>query len=302
MGIYPASLDISPEIQMTANSICPLVFAAALAVLPFQAQNGAEPPDDTYNRCITAINSNLLDACDPCREYISRAPAFEASRVTRVKQWVAAYEKVLPYVHFLQGLASDPNVPWVVYQPDENIDLPETSEVAGPFGISISRSFTDSNEGEMLRKAEAVYPGPNKMIAGILRPLRVGEANVPEEMTPIWGWRGNDDLEMTDVVTASAVRYYYDLSQTERRDPRLPTGFTALASAMRYKAVISHSDQYSHGDETFQNVYVADMTLEWRFQCGGLCGVGFTRNKVVVLDARSDVLAMYLDAPVTFVN
>ena len=35
--------------------------------------------------------------------------------------------------------------------------------------------------------------------------------------------------------------------------------------------------------------------LEWAFVCGGLCGMGFTRNKVVVLDSEEDVIAMYRD-------
>jgi len=39
------------------------------------------------------------------------------------------------------------------------------------------------------------------------------------------------------------------------------------------------------------------MTLVWDFQCGGLCGGGFKRNKVVVLNRHGDVSALFMDAP-----
>jgi hypothetical protein len=115
---------------------------------------------------------------------------------------------------------------------------------------------------------------------------------------PKWGRCGNDDIEMTDIVTASAVRYYYDLTLLAQKDPHLPSGFTARETSMKYDAGIKFFVEYLHGKDTWHGVYVADLTLKWSFICGGLCGVGFTRNKIVVLDAKGDVLAMYLDAPV----
>ena len=47
----------------------------------------------------------------------------------------------------------------------------------------------------------------------------------------------------------------------------------------------------------FRDVYVAELNLEWSQTCGGLCGAGYKRNKVVVLDATGNVLRMFLDAP-----
>ena len=67
---------------------------------------------------------------------------------------------------------------------------------------------------------------------------------------------------------------------------------------MIYTGEIRWLNNYSHANYKFKDVYVADLTLQWGFDCGSLCGVGFTRNKVVVLDGQGKVLAMYLDAPV----
>ncbi|HEV2223627.1 MAG TPA: hypothetical protein VGR84_11550 [Candidatus Acidoferrales bacterium] len=190
---------------------------------------------------------------------------------------------------------------WLVYRPDMDINLPETSEMNGPFKIYIARSFADPREDTLLRKAEAVYP------RGALHPqgptIR-GDSSSPlcsQDHTttlPRWGGCGNDDIEMTDIVTASAVRYYYDLTLLARKNPHLPSGFTALGSSMKYNAGIKFFIDYSHRKDTWHGVYVADLTLKWGFMCGELCGVGFTRNKIVVLDAEGNVLAMYLDAPV----
>ena len=198
----------------------------------------------------------------------------------------------------MQGLTPDPKAAWFVYEPDMDLDLPQTSEKEGSLKIEISRSFGDSTQEVMLRKAEAVYSGPNKMIEDVFRYLGQWEQQDPEEMAPVWGRRGNDNIQLTDVVTARAVRYYYDLTLAARRDPHLSTGFNAQSTNLQYDAVIKHVDKFAHSKDTFENVYVADLTLKWSFTCGMLCGMGFTRNKLVVLDSEGNVVAMYLDSPV----
>ena len=212
--------------------------------------------------------------------------------------WIAKYEKVRPFVEFLQHLTTDANASWFVHEPDMIVELPPTSDPDGPLKIQISRSFLDSNEEVMLRKAEAVYSGPSKMVADVFKDLHYWADNVPEEMAPIWGTVGNARIQSTEVVTARAVRYYYDLALAAKANPHLATGLDVMSIGLRYDSAIKHFDRYSHGENTFENVYVADLTLQWSFMCGDLCGMGFTRNKLVVLDAKGDVIAMYLDAPV----
>jgi hypothetical protein len=55
---------------------------------------------------------------------------------------------------------------------------------------------------------------------------------------------------------------------------------------------------YERAGKTFNNVYVANMTLTWAQVCGGLCGSGFTRNKIVVMSPSGEILDMFLDDPV----
>jgi hypothetical protein len=271
-----------------------LALCSIFASLQMLAQDDAAT--SPYDRCSASIKNNPQDAYEPCRHYLEQMPRDDANHIECVKKWIADYEKALPYIRFLQGLTSDPKAPWLVYEPDMGIELPQTSEKEGPYKIEISRSFSDSREEAMLRKAEAVYSGPGKMAMDEFRSL--GNWNEPpDETAPLWGMRGNDNIESIQVVTARAVRYYYDLTLAARQNPHLPSGFDALATDLEYAAVIKHFDHYSHNKDRYENVYVADLTLKWGFGCSGLCGMGFTRNKVVVLDRKGDVLAMYLDAP-----
>jgi hypothetical protein len=284
-------------VDMCNKFIC-AIFAGALAVAPLLAQNEAATVRDLYLRCVADITNASPESYNPCKQYLEQNRDDDARRIEYVRAWIAKYEKVLPYLQFLQGLTTEQNAPWFVYEPDMGVELPPTSVTEGPYKIQISRTFSDSNEEQMLRKAEAVYSSPSKMIADVLGSLNYWASKPSEEMAPIWGMTGNDNIQSTNVVTARAVRYYYDLWLAAKSNPRLPTEFDALSIGLKYEGLIKHFDRYSHSGDNFENVFVADLTLQWGFTCGSLCGMGFTRNKLVVLDAYGNVVAMYLDAPV----
>jgi hypothetical protein len=284
---------------MCSKFVCAMLFAGAVGVVPLLAQDDAATENDPYRHCVAEIKNAPLEAYNPCKQYLEQTPTSDDNtpQVKYVKTWIAGYEKVLPYLQFLQGLTTDKNAPWFVYEPDMAIQLPETSDTEGPYKIQISRSFRGLNEEEMLRKAEAVYSSPSKMVADVFRSLGYWADKPSEEMAPIWGVPGNDNIESTDVVTARAVRYYYDLWLAAKANPQWRTGYNPVAIGLKYDGAIKHFDRYSHNGNTFENVYVGDLTLEWSFACGSLCGMGFTRNKLVVLDSNGNVIAMYLDAP-----
>ena len=280
-------------------------FSASLILVALIAFRGAPAQDDraarseSYKLCATAIQEAPQDAVAPCKAYVEKYPSGDLPRLQFVQRWLAAYEKLQPYIHYLQGLApQDPNPSWFVNEPDLNVDLPQTFDSLGPFKVEISRSFKGPAEEAMLKKAEAVYSSPEKMIEEVFQKLLFLAQDPPQEMAPIWGTRGNANLQLASIVTARAVRYYYDLALAAKQNPHLPTGFTAVNIGLKYHATIKYMDKYSHHQETFRNIYVANLTLEWAFTCGGLCGVGFTRNKLVVLDGNGNILAMYLDSPV----
>jgi hypothetical protein len=282
------------------RSLITIALALRLLTAPIQtsAQDKPAARTDPYSICYAAMTKTPLDAGSPCKEYLELKPYDDPSRIKYVTKWLANYEKVLPYAKFLQGLAVDQKADWFVYEPDLSIELPQTSENKGSFQMEIARSFADSIQDDMLKKAEAVYSGPSKSVEEIFKSLEYWANEYPKQMAPVWGMRANDDIQQANIVTARAVRYYYDLTLAARKNPRMPTGFNAVGTSLKYNAAIKLVDKYTHKKETFEDVYVADLTLEWSFNCGMLCGMGFTRNKVVLLDRSGNVIAMFLDAAV----
>jgi hypothetical protein len=276
---------------LIASTFC----TAILCVFP-RAQD--HPATSDYPICAAAIEKAPRTAYEPCKRYLDQRPSDDAKHAKAIQEWMTNYEKVLPYVQFLEGLTADPKTAWFVYSPDLEIELPATSQLEGAFPMELHRSFGNAEEAAMLTKAEAVYSGPSQMVGKVFRSIGYWASLQQPEMAPIWGERGNDDIQQTEVVTARAVRYYYDLTLAVRQNLHLPSGFTAVHTNLKYDASIKHYDTYAHSKEQFENVYVADLNLEWGFTCGGLCGMGFTRNKLVVLNSQGEVIAMYLDSPV----
>jgi hypothetical protein len=276
---------------LTASILCTTILSA-----PPHAQD--RPATTNYQVCAAAIEQTPQTAYEPCKQYVDQRPVDDPKHAEFVQQWMAAYEKVLPYVQFLEGLAADPKAAWFVYGPDLQIELPATSQLEGSFPIVLHRWFSNGEEEAMLKKAEAVYSSPSQMVKKVFRSIGYWASESQQrEMAPIWGALANDDIQQTEVVTARAVRYYYDLTLAVRQNPHLASGFNPVHTNLKYDASIKHYDEYSHGKDHFQNVYVADLNLNWSFTCGGLCGMGFTRNKLVVFNSQGDVIAMYLDAP-----
>ena len=282
---------------MEARSFTAACLFIVVASVVSPGQDGTPVRTDPYSICISKIQNTPSEAYKPCSVYLEQSYLDDAERIGYVKNWVTKFENARPQIEFLRSLAADERAAWIVYEPDMMIDLPQTSDDKDRYKIYIVRSFAQGEEA-MLRRAEAVYPGPSEMIQDVVRSFDAQVDETAKEMAPIWGSHGNDNIELTKTVTARAVRYYYDLSVAAKKNPHMPSGFTALATALKYDAKIKYFEHYSHGKDAFDNVYVADLTLEWTFQCGGLCGMGFTRNKLVVLDSQGNVVALYFDAPV----
>ncbi len=100
----------------------------------------------------------------------------------------------------------------------------------------------------------------------------------------------------TKIVTTSAVLYYYGISRKLRAEGKQKFGgYTLHSSELEYQSSIKKFVKYERGGKSFSNVYVADMNLTWGWMCGDLCGEGFTRNKIVVLSEKGEVLKMFLD-------
>lgn len=270
-----------------------LVIASGFAL----AQGDTKARDETYSRC-TTFSRDTEATYKACKNYLDKYPNDDYQRSDTAAKFIRAYDRVTAYAQALQTHALSQRNTWFVYEADLKIDVPNADEKQGNYSIKIQRSFKDENESAMLRKAEAVY-GPQSRYIDAMRqsPLQWAE-DLPAEIAPLWGARSNDNVMECEVITASAVRYYYDLSISSREHRQFRNVFPMVSTGFKYNASIKHYDDWEHLTRKFKDVYVADLNLEWSSICGGLCGVGFTRNKLVVLDKSGEVLELFLDADV----
>jgi hypothetical protein len=245
------------------------------------------------------MRTNSQAANEVCQQYLQEYPDDDQRLVQFVRNWVIAYERVLPYVTYLQTMATpNPKRPWFIYEPDLTLVTPEVTQRDGNNPVEIVRSYGGEREAAMLKRAEAVYPSVDSMVAKVAQQPSFFAQFVPLDNEPLWWDSAHSGVRETYVITARAIRYYYNLSQDMRDNPqrRIP-GWGRWKTSLKYVATLTYHDEYSRGRETFRDVYVADLNLEWSQVCGGLCGAGYKRNKVVVLDRHGDVIGMFLDAP-----
>lgn len=268
-------------------------------------QDNRQVARELYRRCTSEMRTNPQDAYEPCKEYLRKYPGDDERFVQFVKNWVTAYDLVLPYIMSARAITpSGSTTPWFIYEPDRHLEIPQVIEKAGAHTVEVVRQFNGEKEDALLRKAEAVYPSVDSMVAKVAGGPAFFAQYAPLENEPLWWNSAHSGIRETYVVTARAVRYYYDLSQELRRDHTFvsnfrqePTSFRMDRTSLKYVALISHYEQYARGQENFRDVYVAELNLEWSQTCGGLCGAGYKRNKVVVFGATGNVLRMFLDAP-----
>lgn len=285
-------------------------FAGLLAVLVLLAAPLCAQKEDVkakhaaYYLCINTIEKNPHQAKEYCSAYLKKYPNDDARLVEFVKKWISAYGKISTYLKIFRD--SENAARWMVYKPDLKKKIPIVSQEDSFHKVKISREFAASKEEKLLRKAEAVYPSFETISRDLFRGWRYlsePQASLPSG-EPKW-WTGSfDTILSAQTVTTGAVIYYYDISRKlkENNHKIKENSFTFYRTELKYRSSIKKTGKYERSGKTFSNVYVADMNLTWGQVCGGLCGHGFTRNKVVVLDEDGAILDLFLDAAVNFTH
>ena len=95
---------------MCSKFICAMVLAGAVVAAPLLAQDDAATENDPrrlYILCVAKMRSAPLEAYSPCKRFLEQTSDDGTPQVKYVRAWIARYEKVLPYVEFLQHLTTD---------------------------------------------------------------------------------------------------------------------------------------------------------------------------------------------------
>jgi hypothetical protein len=283
--------------MLTAFSLC--------SVTQAQAQNESgeqiKAKHDAYFLCLNNIETKPREAYAYCSSYLRRYPNDDPRLVEFATSFTTAFLKIDSYLKTIPASDFIDSAKWSIYKPDLQKAIPWTKDADSKHRIEISRQFASPAEDKILARAEATYRPRALLDAELLKQWRYAaqpHVTFPEGEPP-WFTGPFDGILAASVVTASAIEYYYDISQRLRTDDALePEGLKFGSTGLKYIASIKLTPEYSHGDKTFRNVYVAEMSLTWGQVCGGLCGYGFTRVKTVILDTNGEVLEAILDDPV----
>jgi len=269
-----------------------LVLCAAAGSALSQVDNKAR--DAAYSQCIAA-SPHAETKYKACQDYLDKYPADDYQHRDAAEKLVLAFERVTSYAKALQTFVLTQRNSWFVYEPDLKIDLPNIEEKKSNYSIKIERLFNNASEAAMLKKAEAVYGPQSSYIGEMTRSPWSWADQLPDEITPLWGRESNDNVILCEVITASAVQYYYLLSLSAREHRRFRRVFLMVSTGLKYTASIKHYDEWEHHAVKYRDVYIADLNLEWSSICGGLCGIGFAANKLVVLDKQGNVVELFVE-------
>jgi hypothetical protein len=267
------------------------------------AQETNQTPHTAYALCTEHIEKDPQKAYEYCNDYLNKYPDDNPKLIEFAGRFVAAHKRIAQYrqsVPLDQFAEVTPG--WAVYRPALSATITSADSRDAKYPILIKREYGSPEEERLLAKAESVYENPETSAGRLLKNWgRFADKNaaIPDG-EPKW-WSGEVDTILgTDVVTTESVLYYYNISQAFRINSGVikANTFTFLRSSLKYEASIKKVDAYERAGKSFTNVYVANMTLTWAQVCGGLCGFGFTRNKIVVMSPNGEILGMFLDDPV----
>lgn len=267
------------------------------------AQEDIKAKHAAYYQCANNIEKDRHKAYEYCSDYLSKYPNDDKRLTEFAGRFVTAYKKISQYVKSVSPQDFEITVTgWAVYRPALLATIASEDSKDAKYPILIKREYSSPDEEKLLAKAEALYKNPEKVEAELLTQWGyiAQESVILPDGKPKW-WSGSfSTILATDVVTTEAVLYYYNISHAFRNNQGYVNGnlFKFLSSSLKYDASIKKMDVYERAGRSFRNVYVANMTLTWGQVCGGLCGSGFTRNKIVVMSQSGEIFEMFLDDPV----
>ncbi|MCC6697804.1 MAG: hypothetical protein IT365_19410 [Candidatus Hydrogenedentes bacterium] len=183
---------------------------------------------------------------------------------------------------------------------DAKLAVPESSYSEGRYSAKIVRHYKDEKELRLLRIAESVYPSRQRVMDARAT-AHFKETQEPPAGEDLWWTSSFDGVRIPYTITGSALLYYCERVR-DFRTRAASTGRAAEQSCvMSYVGDISHQKQAEIEGKRFTDCYVVSMKLEWSWFCGDLCGLWFTKERTVVLDAEGTVLAVFKDGPADFI-
>lgn len=192
---------------------------------------------------------------------------------------------------------------YFVSESDMALVLPASVvDTLGRYRVRVARTSATVEEERLLRRAEAVYPPRDSILAAARRNPRVarerarGRPNTIPDGRDVW-WYSDGPLRIPFAVTGRALLYYMDLIRRLRaRSTWLPGTVQPARTELTYSGTIERRDSVTVAEVAFTDVYVARLSLRWA------SGPWSRATRVIVLSADGRVLAVEGDGPTAVVS
>lgn len=179
-------------------------------------------------------------------------------------------------------------------------ELDVQPEIERSSSKSIVREADNAFEASLIALAEAAYP-PRESVVAAAGPWL--QDRIPQ--TGYWYYSSFDGVYIPYALTGDAVDYYSGLIDALEAGERLQ--FLTKAE-LTYRAVVTFEEAYTfEGEdpmtheplpaESFQRVYVVNLSLEWYQHCGSLCAMWIDHERIAVFDEGGELLRVFLDGP-----
>lgn len=281
-----------------------LLIAATLFYLsgPVLGQEDVQAKHTVYALCVENIEKDPHKAFEYCSDYLNKYPNDNKMQTEFVGKFITSYRKIAQWLKSIPAnYFTEKTAKWAVFSPGLRATIPVENTLVGDYSILIKREYASADENKLLAKAETLYKNPDRVDLELLKNWQYNaepDVILPDG-EPKWWSRPVDTIQATEFVSTGAVLYYYNISQALRsKNGKLKeNSFKFWSSTLIYDASIKKVEMYQRSGKSFNNVYVANMTLTWEQVCNALCGFGFTRNKIVVMSPSGEILEMFLDDP-----
>lgn len=183
---------------------------------------------------------------------------------------------------------------------NQSIITKSIPDINSAFNAYVHRPELGDYYYDVINIAESLYL-PSKVVKGEKNYISPDSLNASVNEEDIW-WRDNfDGIKIPYCLTKSAVNYYTELIEAFRKSDQKKFGVRSQNFAeFHYVAEIRPKLIYERDGYVFRDsnkLFVVTMTMEWESRCGNLCGLKFTKERIVIIDSSGKVLAVFGDGP-----
>lgn len=167
------------------------------------------------------------------------------------------------------------------------------------FTKSIERISNNEFEAELITKAELAYPPRDSVLAAVF-PWQ--HDLIPD--TEYWWYRKFGPVYLPFALTIDAIDYYesfIDSLAAEGQDDVFKTAELGYTAAVEFHETfeiyeLGHTNQpEEHFLGAFEDVFVVEMFLRFRYECFVHCYLGMGHSRIVVFDEDGNILEIFYD-------